>query len=107
MTTTSPDPIDPERANEAEVVLRVRALEQPASDKYTWAKVRVLRVLKNASGHSLPDELEIAYYAWDSGVPDGESTVYLEPYNNTPNHPWKLLGGGSKRGVSHASKQGP
>ena len=95
--------VDPARAARVAVVLRVTRLAPGTGDKYAWAPVRVLAVIKNSSGQALGSELQVAYYSFKSGVPEGDSTVYLEPYNDTPNHPWKLLGGSAEQGVSHVS----
>ena len=94
--------IDPVRAARVPLVLRVLALGPGQADKYAWVRVRVLAVIKNSSGRSLPPELEVAYYSGKSGVPAAECTVYLEPYSDAPDHPWKLLGGSGEQGVSHA-----
>jgi hypothetical protein len=93
---------DPGRMAVAPVVLRVVSLGPGNADKYAWARVRIVAVLKNTSGQDLGPELEVAYYSWKQGVPAGESTLYLEPYNDAPKHPWKLLGGSAEQGVSHA-----
>ena len=77
------------------------AVRDGAGDKYAWVPVRVLGVIKNTSGHDIGSELQVAYYSFKTGVPEGESTLYLEPYNETPEHPWKLLGGSADQGVSH------
>jgi hypothetical protein len=95
--------VDPARADKAAVVLRVRRLGPPVADKYAWVRVTVLAVIKNASDREFAGELEIAYYAGDAGLPDAECTVYLEPYSDAPEHPWKLLGGNSQQGVSHVA----
>jgi hypothetical protein len=92
---------DPGRMAVAPVVLRVLSLGPGNADKYAWASVRIVAVLKNSSGQDLGPELEVAYYSWKPGVPPGESTLYLEPYNDAPKHPWKLLGGSAEQGVSH------
>lgn len=94
--------IDSARAARVPVVMRVRRIEEGAGSKYLWARVDVLRVLKNDGNHPFEKTLEVAYYSWEPGVPAGESTLYLEPYNDAPDHPWKLLDGSGTQGVSHA-----
>jgi hypothetical protein len=93
--------VDPERVQRVPLVLRAIALGPGQGDKYAWVRAKVLAVLKNTSGREPGAELEIAYYSGKPGLPAGECTVYLEPYNDTPNHPWKLLGGSAVLGVSH------
>jgi hypothetical protein len=95
--------VDSAKFAKAPVVLRARRISQGSGSKYLWCKVEILRVLKNESGQQFDKTLEVAYYSWDPGVPDGESTLYLEPYNESPSHPWKLLGGSAAEGVSHSS----
>jgi hypothetical protein len=56
-------------------------------------------------GQKVGRELQVACYSFRAGVPDGERTLYLEPYNETPQHPWKLLGGSVGHGVSHADER--
>jgi len=98
----SPAPLlDAARADEVQLVVRGRVIGTSPADKYAWARVRVISVLKNASGQTIGDELQVAYYSWTPALSEGEYTFYLEPYNDTPDHPWKLLGGSVERGVSH------
>ena len=92
---------DQARAQQVQVVLRVQPMGSNPGDKYAWSTARVLNVLKNTSKQVFGEKLEIAYYSFAAGLPDTECTVYLEPYNDTPDHPWKLLGGSAERGVSH------
>lgn len=94
---------DEERLKEVQVALRVLRLQPGVGDKYAWVHVRIVRVLKNESGKPLGPEMDIAYYSGKPGLPVEECTVYLEPYNDAPDHPWKLLGGSALRGVSHVS----
>jgi len=94
---------DPERLKQVALVLRVVRLRPAEADKYAWVHVRIAAVLKNDTGRDLGSEMDIAYYAGKPGVPAEECTVYLEPYNDAPDHPWKLLGGSATRGVSHVA----
>ncbi|HSI62613.1 MAG TPA: hypothetical protein VLE43_05825 [Candidatus Saccharimonadia bacterium] len=96
--------VDAKLASNAEVVLRVRLLDEGESNKYQWNKVEVLRVLKNASHDKIPHTLEVAAYSWKEGVPSGESTIYLEQYHETKRGLWKLVGGDAVTGVSHVKK---
>jgi hypothetical protein len=93
--------VDPARFKEVQLVLRVLRVAPGAADKYAWVRVRILTVLKNETGREFGPELEIAYYSGKPGVPAEPCTVYLEPYSDAPDHPWKLLGGSAVRGVSH------
>ena len=95
--------VDSKRAGAVSVVLRVRLLEREGTDKIGWDRVRLIGVIKNSSHFTFPSEFEIAHYSGEPGVPDGESTVYLEPYNPTSESLWRLLGGSGKAGVSHGS----
>jgi hypothetical protein len=98
--------LDPDRAQKAAVVLRAVPAAPGEGSKYLWPKVRIVELYKNDSQRDLPAELAVAHYSWEPGIPEGESTLYLEPYNDTPNHPWKLLGGSGKTGVSHTLLRG-
>ena len=102
---TKPAPMfDPERARKVTVVLRVK-LHKPAAaiDKYGWDDVAIVEVLKNTSGQKFGHTLSVAFSNMKTGVPPGECTIYLEPYNaDHPNNGhWKLLSGGAPEGVSH------
>jgi hypothetical protein len=79
----------------------VKFVSTSGADKYQWDKVEILAVLKNDSKQQFGKSLEVAHYSWEAGVPKGESTIYLEPYSDAADHPWKLLGGTGKMGVSH------
>jgi hypothetical protein len=98
--------VDPGRFQKATVVLRVKLQKSLGADKYTWYKVKVLKVLKNGSNQKFGEALDVAALSTRPGVPAAECTVYLEPYNNERNHPWKLLGGGADQGVSHVAFAG-
>jgi hypothetical protein len=91
-------------AVKAEVVLRAKRLSVEGGDKYAWYRVEILRVLKNVASEKLTNTLSVAAYSWKEGVPEGESTLYLERYNGTGNELWKLVGGEAATGVSHKSK---
>lgn len=93
--------MDDTLAAKAEVVLRVQRLSSGEGDKYAWYQVKVLQVLKNLSTETFTNTLSVAAYSWKAGVPDGESTIYLERYNKTDGKLWKLVGGGTSKGASH------
>jgi hypothetical protein len=95
--------VDSKRAEAVAVVLRVRLLQREGGDKIGWDRVRLIGVIKNSSHFTFPSEFEIAHYSGEPGVPDGESTVYLERYNAASESLWRLLGGSGKAGVSHGS----
>lgn len=95
--------MNPEIAKRVKVVLRVKLIDRRGGDKYGWDIVEVLSVLKNESGQQFEGRVEIAHYSWKPGVPDGESTVYLEPYGDNAEQ-WRLLDGGAEHGVSHPAK---
>ncbi len=96
--------IDAEKAALVTVVLRVRFIADEGGNKYGWDKVELIGVLKNESGYQFPKEFDLAHYSGEPGIPKGESTVYLERYNDTDPHLWKLLNGTGKDGVSHNLK---
>lgn len=98
--------IDTKRASKVPVVLRVKLIAAEGGNKYSWDKVAILAVLKNESKQQFADTVEIGHYSWEPGIPQGESTIYVEPYSDSPDHLWKLLGSTAKEGVSHA-KPGP
>lgn len=95
------DVIDATKATKAEVVLRVRRSSSEGADKYAWFGVEILKVLKNESGEAFGKELKVAAYGGKPGVPDGESTIYLERYNKIEKKLWMLCGGEAGTGVSH------
>src|SRR5262245_14515436 len=72
--------VDQQRAGKVPVVLRVHLLQREGGDKWGWDKVKLIGVIKNTSKYRFPAEFEIAHYSAETGVPDGDSTVYLEPY---------------------------
>jgi hypothetical protein len=61
-------PVDPNRAQKAEVVLRVRFVSSGEGSKYLWDKVEVLKVLKNKSGYAFRKNLLVAHYSWKPGT---------------------------------------
>ena len=96
--------VDDTLAANAEVVLRAKRIAVEGGDKYTWFRVQVLEVLKNKSGRQFTNQFSVAAYSWKSGVPEGESTLYLERYNTNDTVLWKLLVGEASTGVSHNTK---
>ena len=94
--------IDPSKARKADAVLRVKLVRFEGCDKYCWPEVEILKILQNKSSFSFKKRLTVAHYSWEPGVPEGESTIYLERYNPKRNDLWKLLNGSGKDGVSHA-----
>jgi hypothetical protein len=98
--------VDPGRFHKATVVLRVKLQKSLGADKYAWYRVQVVKVLKNDSKQKLGETLDVAALSTSAGVPAEECTVYLEPYNNENDHPWKLFGGGADQGVSHVGLAG-
>ena len=95
--------IDPGKAKRAEVALRVKLVRVPDCDKYCWPEVEILKALQNKSGFSFKKRLSVAHYSWEPGIPEGESTIYLQRYNPKGSALWKLLNGSGKDGVSHAT----
>jgi len=95
--------IDSGKARQAEVVLRVKLVRIGDCNKYCWPEVEILKVLQNRSDFSFKKRLVVAHYSWEPGIPEGESTIYLERYNPKKNDLWKLLKGSGKDGVSHGS----
>src|SRR5690348_13318284 len=73
--------VDPSKAKKAEVVLRVRLIKYGGCDKYCWPEVEILKVQQNKSGFSFGERLTVAHYSWETGIPEGESTIYLERLN--------------------------
>jgi hypothetical protein len=93
--------VDSVSAGKVPVVLRVRLLNRQGSDKFGWDMARLVGVIKNTSNFKFPDEFLIAHYSGEPGIPDGQSTVYLQPYNPTSDNLWMLLEGSGNKGVSH------
>ncbi len=101
-----PMSVDPGRFKKATAVLRVKLHKALGADKYAWYRVKVLKVLKNDSKQAFGETLDVAALSTRPGVPVEECTLYLEPYNDQKDHPWKLLGGGADQGVGHAAFAG-
>lgn len=93
--------VDLQKAGQARVVLRVRLISPGEGSKYLWDKVMVIDVIKNDSSYKFGNILNVAHYSWESGIPHGECTIYLVPYNKKDNYLWSLLGGKASSGVSH------
>jgi hypothetical protein len=93
--------MDDKLAANAEVVLRVRRITGGEGSKYLWFQAEVLHTLKNRSGETFANMITIAADSGQDGVPDSESTVYLERYNPAGRGLWKLVGGKAATGVSH------
>jgi len=93
--------VDSQRASKVAVVLRVRLIEHEGGNKYEWDTVHLVSVIKNDSPHKFPEQFRVAHDNGEAGIPEGESTVYLERFNATDESLWKLLGGSAATGVSH------
>ena len=94
--------IDPAKARKVEVVLRVKLIEVGDCNKYCWPEVEILEVLQNRSSFSFKKRLKVAHYSWKPGIPEGESTIYLERYNSKRTDLWKLLNGSGEDGAQVA-----
>lgn len=70
-------PYDPKKAQNSPVVLRVKLIESGVGDKYHWATIEVLDVIKNMTKHEFSGQFQIAHYGWGHGLPEGVSTVYV------------------------------
>ena len=99
------NPVDEALAANAPVVLRGKRLSEDSSaDKYRWYEVQVLNVYKNETHQTLQAQIRVAALSSRSGVPEGESTLYLEPYSKEREGLWRLVGGEASTGVSHTTK---
>ena len=98
-------PFDEKRFETATIVLRVKFIEENGDSKYLWDRVKIVSVIKNASGQDLGDEISVAHYSWKAGIPKGRSTIYLEPYNENDSNMWRLLDGDGNIGVSHNNNE--
>jgi hypothetical protein len=85
------DTVDAEKAKKATAVLRVRYKAFKGGDKYRWETVEVLGVIENRSRYKFPGEMDVAHRDTAEGVAKGESTIYVEPYNNVDESLWKLV----------------
>ena len=91
------------QSNKGEAPLVVRAsliLKEPSCDKYCWYQVKVLKVLSGPKELRSFTRLRIGALSGDPGIPNQESTLYLEREN--PESRWKLIGGQAKLGVREA-----
>ena len=98
------DPVDAALSANAAIVLRARLLSKNGADKYAWYTVKVIKVFKNETKDTLGEQLDVAAYSFKPGVPDGNSTLYLERYSAAKPVRWKLVGGEASTGVSHVSQ---
>lgn len=98
------EPVDSALSANAAIVLRARLLSENGADKYAWYTVKVIRVFKNETKETLVDQVDVAAYSFRPGVPNGESTLFLEPYSPSKPMRWKLVGGDASTGVSNVAK---
>ena len=92
-------------AKNAKVVLRVECSKDvDLCDKYCVQEVTVIKVLKNETSYSFSGPIRVSYLSWESGVPKGISTIYVEKYGQEKSNLWKLIGGKAKTGVSHSDQ---
>ena len=96
--------VDPVRAEKVQVVLRVKLIRFLGADKYGEDEAEVLTVLKNTSGETIGKTVRIATYSYKKSLPNGKSTVYLEPYSPKQGL-WLLLGRDAEIGTSHVSSR--
>jgi hypothetical protein len=94
-------PVSQKLAEKAEVVLRGKRVSLGEGSKYIICEVQVSEVFTNRSGRHVAGKIEVAAYSWRPGVPGGESTFYLERYNETHTNLWRLVGGEASTGISH------
>lgn len=102
----------PSKAEKADAVLRVKKTKDLGGSKYIHCTLKVLQVYKNKTGKELNGkEIKVAYYSMGAGIPEGECTVYILPYN--PSNPtaknlWRLvetIGAQKEPGFSHHEKK--
>src|SRR5437867_5515778 len=93
--------VNSKMAEKAALVLRGTQLTPGRGSKYIICDVQVSNVFKNTSGRIVGKTVEVAAYSYRPGVPSGESTFYLEPYNKTDTNVWRLAGGEASTGISH------
>lgn len=101
VTKTVQTTLNEQIASRVPVVLRVKFEKFIGGQKFAWDEVSILGTLKNQTGRPFAGLLQIGHYGWEPGIPQGECTVYLEPYAEGDESRWKLLGGSAKDGVSH------
>jgi hypothetical protein len=103
--------IDTNLAQNAVVVLRVKlnvALDALPGSPFRIYDVHTIRVLKNDSDERVQDLL-VRGFKDKPGVPEGESTIYLQRYDpiakklsDDKDHGlWILVGGDATKGVSN------
>src|SRR5262245_48522620 len=86
---------DRNRSVQVRLVVRVRILGQLGGSKYQWVRVRVIEIVKNTTGKSIPKGLDISFVQTrrlDRNPFGTECTLYLVPFSDRPNSPWTLLG---------------
>jgi hypothetical protein len=98
------DKVDTAKAAKVPVVLRARLIRSEGSDKWGWDIAALVAEIKNESGSAFAKEFHVAHYSAEPGMPEGESTIYLQPYSDATPPEWKLLNGTARDGVSHTVK---
>ncbi|HUU02228.1 MAG TPA: hypothetical protein VM425_12360 [Myxococcota bacterium] len=97
----------PKLVSRAMVVMRVKLIKAQGGSKYHWDLVKPIEVYKNESKRSFDKQFTVAHYGWEKGIPEGVSTIYLEPYGEPKTNHWKLLEGKAETGVSHSEANTP
>jgi len=100
--------IDPDRAVQVPVVLRVKWLAPGSAKAIAMEEVEVLGVLKNTSGQVFDKKLFVgrANVAERADLPRQVCTIYLQPYEDAKkNRFWTLLHLNlNQKGVSHVAE---
>lgn len=108
-------PIDEKLAQNAVAVVRVRLIvaDRPGpATPFRLYSVHTIRILKNES-HEVFQDLLVHGFKDKPGVPEGESTIYLQRYDpiaeklsDDKDHGlWILVGGDATKGVSNVGKE--
>ncbi len=91
----------PSLAARAAVVMRVRLIEYQGGSKWHFSTVQPLRIIKNTTGRTISGPQSVGALFWGGDPPQGQSTLYLNPYGQG----WALVDGNASAGVSHAQSQ--
>ena len=84
--------LDRELYDSAPLVVRTWVTSVGEGSQYLWADAVIHGIMKMPKGVNISPLLKVAYRSEGQGLPIGDVTLYLEPYNpEKPELGWKLI----------------
>jgi len=84
--------LDHELYDSAPLVVRTMVTSEGTGSEYLWADAVLHGIMKIPKGVNISPLLKVAYRSEGQGLPIGDVTLYLEPYNpEKPELGWKLI----------------